>query len=291
MNRIPVTIVTGALGSGKTSLLNQLLPEPEMAGCAVIINEYGQIGLDHELVVKIDGPLRLLESGCICCSVQGELVETLRDLFMRSLRREIPSIRRVVIETTGLAQISPLRQTLRADFFLADRFELASVVTVIDACHLSAQLTHSPEVMGQVVQADLLLMSKTDLATAEQLATTEAAARRYNPLAPIHRYGPGNAKPAWLLDTPSIELPRLALVPAGHEQDVWTLALTSDQPLPWGAFTQVLDRCWPSMVRPSCESKACSGCRALRGVGYCTRFIISAILFSISRSSRWRVRL
>lgn len=242
MKRIPVTIVTGALGSGKTSLLNRLLSRPALANTAVILNEYGQVGLDHELVVKIDGPLRVLESGCICCTVQGELATTLRDLFLSALRREIPPFERLLIETTGLARIPPLRHTLGRDFFLAERYRLDAVITVIDACHLPAQLAHSPEVVEQIVQADVLLASKIDLATVAQRQAAEQAARGLNPLAPIQEGGMEASLDELLQQTAPSALPRFLPVWDDHLSGIWSRALVATEPLPWGAFSRALDQ-------------------------------------------------
>ncbi|WP_424193618.1 CobW family GTP-binding protein [Ampullimonas aquatilis] len=164
--RIPVTLLTGFLGAGKTTLLNQLMSHPDMAGTAILINEFGEIGIDHYLVDKVDESLMILDSGCICCSVQGDLVRALKNLMQRSSLREIPPIKRILIETTGLADPVPVIYTLTQDVFIAARFMCDGVITVVDATHGDEQLNQYPEVIRQVATADRLLITKCDLADA-----------------------------------------------------------------------------------------------------------------------------
>ena len=161
--RIPVTVITGFLGSGKTTLLNYWVRQPELADCAVLINEFGAIGLDHHLVQKLETPTLVLDSGCVCCSLQGSLVEALRDLFLQALRRQIKPFRRLLIETTGLADPSPVIFSLRHDPFVAQRYRFDGTLTVVDAVHISHQLERHPEAVKQVAMADLLVISKSDL--------------------------------------------------------------------------------------------------------------------------------
>lgn len=166
--RIPVTILTGFLGAGKTTLLNHLLRQPQMDGSAVLINEFGAVGVDHHLVEKVDESLVVLDSGCICCSVQGDLVRALKGLFMRALRRELKGLRRVLIETTGLADPAPVIHTLMAEPFLSERYRLDGVVTAVDVTHALDQLGMNREAVRQVAMADRLLLTKCDLADAAQ---------------------------------------------------------------------------------------------------------------------------
>ncbi|MFU2487162.1 CobW family GTP-binding protein [Thauera sp. WH-1] len=179
--RIPVTLLTGFLGAGKTTLLNHLLRQPQLAHCAVLINEFGEVGVDHHLVEKVDESLVVLDSGCICCSVQGDLVRALKGLFMRALRRELKGLRRVLIETTGLADPAPVIHTLMAEPFLCERFRIDGVVTAVDATHALDQLARQHEAVRQVAMADRLLLTKCDLAEPAARAAVSARIAQLNP--------------------------------------------------------------------------------------------------------------
>ncbi|WP_430475202.1 CobW family GTP-binding protein [Thalassospira lucentensis] len=185
-DRVSTTVITGFLGSGKTTLLNALLTQDGMETTAVLINEFGDIGLDHLLVREIFEDIVLLNSGCICCSVRGDLISGLRDLFVKRTRGEIPKFNRVIIETTGLADPAPILHTLMTDPLLTTKFRLDSVVTTVDAIHGEGQLDAHPESVKQAAVADRILITKADLvddATRNQL---ETRLRALNPAAPIH---------------------------------------------------------------------------------------------------------
>ncbi len=192
---VPLTVLTGFLGAGKTTLLNRLVRRPDMAGTAVLVNEFGEIGLDHILVDKITDTTVLLPSGCLCCAVQGDLVRALRDLLPRVHAREIS---RVVVETTGLADPAPIVQSLLGDVSVALRFRLDGIVTVVDAVHALGQLDRQEEAVRQVAMADRIVLSKTDLPHDD--AALRARLRALNPMAPVLTADHGVVDPGAILD-------------------------------------------------------------------------------------------
>jgi G3E family GTPase len=186
VDRIPVSLLTGFLGSGKTTLLNHWMSLPEMAGSAVLVNEFGEVGVDHHLVEKVDDQLWLLDSGCLCCAVQGDLIGALKDLAARSSRGLIPPVTRVIIETSGLADPVPVIYALMEDAFVAARHVCDGVITVVSASHGLQQIRDHAEALRQVVAADALLISKCDQASSLALHTLEDELHQLNPGAPCH---------------------------------------------------------------------------------------------------------
>lgn len=179
--RVGVTVVSGFLGSGKTSLLNRLLQEPAYAGAVVIVNEYGDIGVDHHLVRLAPDNVVLVEGGCLCCVVSGSVVDTLRDLFMSALGRKIKPFRHVIIETSGLADPAPILFTLKHDRFLAERYVYRGAIVVVSATHGAGQLQTQPEEARQLALADTVVVSKSDLADQAQVQQVERAIAAVNP--------------------------------------------------------------------------------------------------------------
>ena len=183
----PVTLITGCLGSGKTTLLQRLLLDPALSDTAVLINEFGEIGLDHHLLERIDETMVMLQSGCVCCTIRGELSAAIKDLHSRRTRGLLPPFRRLVIESTGLADPFPILSTVRSDPVLRHHFSLGAVVTTVDAVNGARQLDAQPESVKQVAVADRLALTKTDLATAEAADHLTKRLRRINPGAPLWR--------------------------------------------------------------------------------------------------------
>lgn len=191
---LPVTLLTGFLGSGKTTVLNHLLRHLPLT--AVVMNEFGEIGLDHQLLEESRGPLALLSGGCVCCQIQGTLAPTLKNLYMARSSGTLPPYERIIIETTGIADPAPILDTLLSERWLAARHKLDGVVTTVDAVFGAQQLETHAEAARQVAVADRLLLTKTDLATPEQIAFLTARLSELNPAAPVHTVLGGVIDPA-----------------------------------------------------------------------------------------------
>jgi len=194
-NPVPVSIITGFLGSGKTTLLNRLLQSPGLANALVIINEFGEVGIDHLLVSAPTENMRLLSNGCLCCEVRGDLVETLADAARQRREGMIQPFDRVIVETTGLADPVPLVQTVVTDRDVAPSYRLDSIITVIDAVNALSQFDRQPESVKQVAVADLLLLSKTDLVGEAEIGAVRERVRMINPSVETVRVVRGEIEP------------------------------------------------------------------------------------------------
>ena len=201
---IPVTVLTGYLGAGKTTLLNRILSEPHGRKYAVIVNEFGEIGIDNDLVVGSDEEIFEMNNGCICCTVRGDLIRVIGGLLKRAAGFD-----GILIETTGLADPGPVAQTFFADPDIASRASLDSIVTVVDAKHLPLRLKDAKEAEEQIAFADIVVLNKTDLVTPEELAAVEAAIRRINSFATILRSERSNVPLDRVLGQGSFDLERI----------------------------------------------------------------------------------
>ena len=254
--RIPVSVVTGFLGSGKTTLINRLLKRPEMNRVAVIINEYGEQSIDHDLVQISSEQMMLLDNGCLCCVLRGDLQETLRELFVKRRNGDIIDFERVVIETTGLADPAPVMQTLMTDTMLQAQYRLDCVVTLVDAVNGVGQLDTLTEPVKQAALADRLVITKSDLATEDAVSRLEARLRELNPQAPIKRAVNGEIDLAFLIDV-GLANARSKLEDVErwlgsdppdahghvhrHESDIRTFTLRYDSPFSWTTFSQCME--------------------------------------------------
>jgi G3E family GTPase len=256
----PVTLITGYLGSGKTTLLQRLLRDPALSDTAVLINEFGEIGLDHHLLERIDETMVMLQSGCVCCTIRGELSAAIKDLHSRRERGILPPFRRLVVESTGLADPFPILSTVRSDPVLRHHFNLGNVITTVDAVNGAQQLDAQPESVKQVAVADRLVLTKTDLATAEVTTRLTQRLRHINATAPLWRTADDDLDADALLSGEDNEAWEPADTNAAlpddhhrHADDIRTLALSIDEPIDWARFgvwlTMLLNRHGDALLR------------------------------------------
>ncbi len=248
---IPVNVITGFLGSGKTTLLQRLLASPKLSNTAVLINEFGEVSLDHLLLDIVDQETVILESGCVCCTIRGDLAEAIRELHSKRERGVIPAFDRLAIETTGLADPAPIVSTLLAEPVLRHHFRLGNIIVTIDAVNAALHLKNNPESVKQAAIADRLVLTKSDLAEPAMLDAVRASLKKLNRTAPIIDVQESGFDPDDLMandlydaEAKAAEVQRW-LEPHhhhghdGHSQhgdDIQTFSLIVDEPIDWTAF-------------------------------------------------------
>ena len=254
-NSVPVTILTGFLGSGKTTVLNHLLRQPSLADTVVIVNEFGAVGLDHLLIEQAIEDAVLLKNGCICCTVRGDIADTLDVLWQRREAGEIPPFRRIAIETTGLADPAPVAHALLAEPGVRYACRLDGIVTTVDAMHGAMQIERQPEARRQVAMADRILLTKTDLATPEQIAATSASIAELNGSAPVRQVIAGAVEAAdvfdlgpasdrldqWLRPFDSAGQHGHSHLAFRHGEQIGSVVLRHDRPIAWDALQRWLE--------------------------------------------------
>ncbi len=244
--RVSVDILTGFLGSGKTTLLRHVLRNPDFADTAVLINEFGDVGLDHLLVGALDEAPVLLSGGCICCALRDDLGRALRDLQSRRQRGQVPPFRRVIVETTGLADPTPLLATITADLVIRHHFRPGCVLATIDAVHAEAGLDVHAQIAKQIAIADCLIVTKTDLTSAAQVTRLRTRLRRLNPSALVTEAVAGVVDAEFLLQRdlrgPKLQLTEGRQWPAQmpdmayRHGDMISFCIRIADPLDWNVF-------------------------------------------------------
>ncbi|HVH74862.1 MAG TPA: GTP-binding protein [Stellaceae bacterium] len=237
--RLPVVVVTGFLGSGKTTLIRALLDRPEGADTALVVNEFGEIGIDQALLRASSDATVLIGNGCLCCNVRSDLEETLRGLFIDRARGAVPSFARVVIETSGLADPAPILQTFATDRALGGEFHLQAMVAVVDALNGAVNLERMEEARCQVAVADRIVLSKSDLARRGAVEDLAASLRALS-AAPLREAALGAVEPQFLLDDGIIVRPELPEGSHRHTHGIESFALLFEKPMPWPAFAQAM---------------------------------------------------
>jgi G3E family GTPase len=253
----PVTVLTGYLGSGKTTLLNRILCETHGRHYAVIVNEFGEVGIDNDLIVNADEEIFEMNNGCICCTVRGDLIRILNGLMRRS--RGFDGI---LVETTGLADPAPVAQTFFVDDEVRRRTKLDAIITVTDAKHLLHEIDRAPEAQEQLAFADVILLNKTDLVSTTQLAQVQSRIAGINPYATLHHTERCNVELGKVLGKDAFNLDRILELEPGflneahqheHDDQIASVSLTAEQPMspdrfvPWIEF--VVQRFGSDMLR------------------------------------------
>jgi G3E family GTPase len=245
--RLPVALLSGFLGSGKTTLVNALLRDPRMADTAVAVNEFGAVPLDRDLIDHGEDKTVVLANGCLCCNLSGDMEAAMMRLFSRRDAGEVPRFKRLIVEPSGLADPAPIAQAILRNPMMARALRLEAIVTTVDAVFAQAQLARHPETRKQVTLADRLVLTKTDLAGADAPARLRDALRRLNPVAPIHTarqgdidaaslFPPAFLDPAAAATARSVLYADAATADPTHAERVAAISLTAERPLRWRDF-------------------------------------------------------
>src|SRR5215470_5846786 len=238
--RVPITVITGFLGAGKTTLLKRFLGTPEGQGTAVVVNEFGATGIDDVLVRSSADETVLLGNGCLCCITRTDLQQALRRMVIERERGELPDFRRIVIETSGLADPSPILQTFATDRALGGAFHVDAVVTVVDAENGGATLGWSAEARKQAILADRLIITKTDIAGEGAASALATQLRALNPGGEILEAVNGEIDPSRLTEPPADQRTHF-VAEAAHSDGIGSFVLTEDKPMPWPVFAKTMD--------------------------------------------------
>ena len=254
MSMIPVNIITGFLGSGKTTFLKEILSSPQFSDTAVIVNEFGEVGLDHILLEEVEEGILLLDSGSICCTIRSDLQETIRDLQSKAASGTIPQFRRIVVETTGLADPAPIVSTIAAEPIIRNHFGLGNIICTLDGMVGLSTLANHEEATKQLAVADRVLITKADIAPSENVARLEKTAKKINPICDVVQSTGSGFAASFLLDEDLNKLERRGLEVSRwfenhessnhkheHSSDVHGQGLNSfvikyDAPIDWTAF-------------------------------------------------------
>lgn len=261
-DHLPVSIITGFLGSGKTTLLNYLVQQPEMQNVVVLINEFGEIGIDHLLIETITDEIILLQSGCICCQMNGDFVSTLTDLYERRITGEVERFDHVLVETTGIADPAPIIHSLLSDAQLVPRYRLATIVTTVDTVLGNSQLREQRESAKQIIFADKLLFTKSDLSDQSTRESLTTMVRQLNPEASISEVVNGEIAPSEIFTQTTIKKNRdisettrwlgveniskragddQSGISAGHADAITTFSVTLDRAIAWPDFVEWIE--------------------------------------------------
>jgi G3E family GTPase len=285
LNQTPVTVITGYLGSGKTTLLNRILSDAHGKRYAVIVNEFGEIGIDNDLIVNAEEEIFEMNNGCICCTVRGDLIRILGGLMRCKNRFD-----GIIVETTALADPAPVAQTFFVDEDVRRQTKLDAIVTVVDAKHLLGEIDRAPEAQEQLGFADIVLLNKTDLVTADDLASVEARIRRINPYAGIHRTERRGIDLAQLLGRDAFNLDRVLEIEPGflteahtheHDDEISSQSLTADRPLDPERFVPWIQKITQDFGTDILRMK---GIIAMKGDDQ--RFVVQAVHMLLEGGSR-----